>query len=762
MDDIVPETLDLKSVEGLGIIPKQIRERGIQAMIQHMLDLFQAPDLDPIFRCKLMLVGFQMAGKTSLVDALFPLVSYVHNVRENKVLFQGTKISAAPSQVYSLQGNVLSITNTAPLAPGAAPTETHLLKYGWKVANNDIKGYPYPGFRLLEPPEKPVVEVFCSKDDERDQWVHRLQHVLTRKRTHGIDITEVVADHERVRKFMASRNMKDAKLELSIWDFAGQHEFYNNHHHFLTTRSLFLVLWDLSENGLDGLHFWFKSLAYHLKGRGADKEYFSIIVVGTHFDLLSPEKQAKVEADIRETEVTRLAEETYGLSVSKYFEVCCVDSLTNINALQDSIFEVVLKMQFFDELVPKSYREIENYLNSLRKSCKEYPVVNIATICQEFSDEALVRRALSLLSDLGKCVDFGQNERLRDLVVLDPHFLCKTTLAALFRLDPEAIKSRKAGIIHHSDLRTFWVDLARREDFDDIAPVLIRLMEQFDVCFIMPEDSEKPFSEQRSVIPSLLPTRPNERATLQKISDTKVALKKCEESNQELHRTLEFFLMIMEKGISLSEPQHALKLQCEADIDKYLKTITKLMDDIGALETQLILARPWKQHWQDDPYTKHLAFFERVFRFTIVPQELVSRVIAKLHGFIQGNCVMQDCVLLQGGETQANIQVDLELNQFTVDLRSPRLADAEEFFAEISQTIDETIGDRTVSYIVGIKSPSDSTSIILLDALRAAEGPSFVDGTKTLPLQYLRQLAGLTERVFPPKREREPTPFFLN
>jgi len=107
------------------------------------------------------------------------------------------------------------------------------------------------------------------------------------------------------------------KLELSVWDFAGQHDYYNNHHYFLQARTVFLVLWKMSdeENGLKGLEFWLRSLASHLpvsnnSNQQGDSEeanhqqpkktkeiLYSIIVVGTYVDHPSVDKAGKAKRE---------------------------------------------------------------------------------------------------------------------------------------------------------------------------------------------------------------------------------------------------------------------------------------------------------------------------------------------------------------------------------------------------------------------------------------------------------------------------------
>ena len=63
----------LTSFEGLGMISIDNLKQGSQNIVQYMLDMFRSPDADPLFRTKLMVVGFESVGKTTILDCLFPL-----------------------------------------------------------------------------------------------------------------------------------------------------------------------------------------------------------------------------------------------------------------------------------------------------------------------------------------------------------------------------------------------------------------------------------------------------------------------------------------------------------------------------------------------------------------------------------------------------------------------------------------------------------------------------------------------------------------
>ena len=91
--------------------------------------------------------------------------------------------------------------------------------------------------------------------------------------THGIEIQSHSIDNDITREYfrksiLAGKEIGESgKIDVSVWDFAGQQDYYNNHHYFISTRTVFLVLWKMSEGdekGMRGLEFWFRSLATHL------------------------------------------------------------------------------------------------------------------------------------------------------------------------------------------------------------------------------------------------------------------------------------------------------------------------------------------------------------------------------------------------------------------------------------------------------------------------------------------------------------------
>ena len=89
--------MKLTSFDDLGIIPVDILQQGTKTIVQYMLDLFRSPDGEPLFRSKLMVVGYESVGKTTILDCLFPLEGWL----TEEWLFMKTKYW------FKLQGNTL-------------------------------------------------------------------------------------------------------------------------------------------------------------------------------------------------------------------------------------------------------------------------------------------------------------------------------------------------------------------------------------------------------------------------------------------------------------------------------------------------------------------------------------------------------------------------------------------------------------------------------------------------------------------------------
>jgi len=167
--------------------------------------------------------------------------------------------------------------------------------------------------------------------------VKRLRRICGDERTHGIDI----------QRQLIPIPSSDSQLEVSVWDFGGQHEYYNNHHYFLSARSVFLVMWKATEGvddqlGVSGLEFWLNSLKAHLPLplTGNEKPLYSVIVVGTHIGGLVGHQQTY---GLRKTKVNEVFSKKCGMGnlPFEYIEVSS-KSGENMSLLHERITSCAL------------------------------------------------------------------------------------------------------------------------------------------------------------------------------------------------------------------------------------------------------------------------------------------------------------------------------------------------------------------------------------------------------------------------------------
>jgi len=509
----------LESSKGLEIIPIEILNQGTKSIIQYILDLYKLsnskPDINtdintntkpistssPLYRTKLMVVGYENVGKTTILDCLFQIKDL--GKTQGKLL--------RTEYLIELQGKYFR--KYKPNKLNSVYKEIILEDKQWNI--QEIKE---TGLELipLNDKTKKKIEIYFKDQEIRDKWIERLKRVTFNAATHGIEIQDQILQNqnvlntvsELVKNLHFSKNQQSLtpNIDVSIWDFAGQHDYYNNHHYFLSTRTVFLVLWKMKDekNGKNGLNFWFKSLSSHLQYDLTftnGKPYFSIIVVGTFLDDQNVNKSEKSKK-LREQEILEIAKSNGIDYPIEIYEVSC-STLDNINELKQDIYKIALTHGYMGEKLPIGYLNIKNSIEELRnqEKFKNLPIIEIQELINynktfEFGDE-FVKRGLKLLHQWGTCVYFDEPIELSNYVVLKPEFLTKEVMGKLFK--PDLCHNFKDGILYHSKLNIFW------PNYMDKAEMLMTLMEKFEICFKLKEDEEKLFKYQRSLIVSYLP-----------------------------------------------------------------------------------------------------------------------------------------------------------------------------------------------------------------------------------------------------------------
>ena len=201
----------------------------------------------PYARIKLMLVGVQAIGKTSLLNRL----------RE-----EGLSVAS-----YSQAENKTKQPNIS-------------------TVGIDINEWTYErasGARNARTPLSTSTSVSSSisSADSATASSTSLQQQQQQQQTQSLYVYQM-------DEALVSRSTFHGPITYRTWDFAGQREYYTTHQYFISKRALYLVCWKLSEEekGIGELANWLSNIQTRAAGS-------PVIIVGTHHDQLAKLKNYK-------------------------------------------------------------------------------------------------------------------------------------------------------------------------------------------------------------------------------------------------------------------------------------------------------------------------------------------------------------------------------------------------------------------------------------------------------------------------------------
>ncbi|WFE99086.1 COR domain-containing protein [Micromonospora sp. WMMD964] len=295
------------------------------------------------------------------------------------------------------------------------------------------------------------------------------EFVVNRDTTHGLEIHPLVLRHPDL----------DLDMMVRAWDFGGQEVYRITHQFFFSRRALYILVWNArkgqEQSEVEG---WLGRIRLRV-GREA-----RAILVPTHCDERSPEIDLE---QLKQAFPNMLAGQ---VKVDN-------QSGTGIPELRSEVArEAAALPQMGRMLSPRWIRARDDVL-SRYQSQPQISWTDFVAACerQQLNDEETITLA-ELLHDLGQIIYYGDDEGLRDIVVLNPEWLTKAIAYVL-----EDVVTREAnGVLEHARLRTIWQD----RKFGDVYPArhhpyFLRLMEKFDISYRL-DDHEK-----KSLIAQLVP-----------------------------------------------------------------------------------------------------------------------------------------------------------------------------------------------------------------------------------------------------------------
>jgi hypothetical protein len=290
-----------------------------------------------------------------------------------------------------------------------------------------------------------------------------------RPTTHGIEISPLSFRHPIV----------DVDMTLRAWDFGGQEVYRVTHQFFFSRHALYMVVWN-ARNGQeqDEVESWIRRIRLRI---GNDAR---VIVVATH-----------CEARLPDLDYLHLKTVFPGMLVGN-FEV---DSRTGtgVSILREAITKQAAELPYMGQRMSRRWLDAREDILARAESKPQILYQQFSEICERHGmhDQEIMTLA-ELMHDLGQIIYYGDDEGLRDVVVLNPEWLTK---AISYVLEDKPTKEI-GGILDHSRLREIWQERLGVPTYPaHYNRYFLRLMEKFDVSYRIYGD------ELHSLVAQLVP-----------------------------------------------------------------------------------------------------------------------------------------------------------------------------------------------------------------------------------------------------------------
>lgn len=294
--------------------------------------------------------------------------------------------------------------------------------------------------------------------------------IQNRPTTHGIEIKSLSMPHPTF----------DEDMVIRAWDFGGQEVYRITHQFFFTRRAVYLVVWNAREgqeqNDVEG---WIRRIRLRVR------QDARILVVATHCDERFPELDYPY------------LERTFPKMLAGGYSV---DNLTGhgISKLRKEIAEEASHLPQMGQQISPRWLAARDEILACSKNQPQMSYKRFTEICQRhevYADEIIT--LAELMHDLGHIIYYGEDEGLRDVVILDPEWLTEA-ISYVFEDEPTR---QSNGIVDHAHLAEIWRGRHEVRYPEKYYPYFLRLMEKFDISYRL-EDNE-----YRSLIAQLVPHR---------------------------------------------------------------------------------------------------------------------------------------------------------------------------------------------------------------------------------------------------------------